>query len=107
MMGLVLVHVAGRASNSVVELENTTHLIVFFGGLSMLAGLGLLGRNDLGMRIPNALEGVVYLAALDRIICILVGGEVPLLLISMKTNKTIYLKNIVAMKIKFQKWRSL
>jgi hypothetical protein len=30
------------------------------------------------MRIPNALEGVVYLAALDRIICILVGGEVPI-----------------------------
>lgn len=78
MMGLVLVHVAGRASNSVVELENATHLIVFFGGLSMLAGLGLLGRNDLGMRIPNALEGVLYLAALDRIICILVGGEVPI-----------------------------
>ncbi len=78
MMGLVLVHVAGRASNSVVELEDATHLIVFFGGLCMLAGLGLLGRNDLGMRIPNALEGVIYLAALDRAICILVGGEVPI-----------------------------
>ena len=78
MLGLVLVHVAGRASNSVVELENATHLLVFFGGISMLAGLGLLGRNDLGMRIPNALEGIIYLAALDRAICILVGGEVPI-----------------------------
>lgn len=78
MAGLVLVHVAGRASNSVVELENASHLLVFIGGLSMLAGLGLLGRNDLGMRIPNALEGVVYLAAFDRLICIVVGGEVPL-----------------------------
>ena len=78
MMGLVLVHVAGRASNSVVELDDATHLIVFIGGLAMLGGLGLLGRNDLGMRIPNALEGVIYLAAIDRVICILVGGEVPL-----------------------------
>lgn len=78
MLGLVLVHVAGRASNSVVELEDATHLLVFFGGLVVLAGLGLLGRNDLGYRIPNALEGVVYLAALDRALCVVVGGEVPI-----------------------------
>jgi hypothetical protein len=78
MIGLVLVHVAGRASNSVVELEDASHLLIFIGGLVLLAGLGLLGRNDLGMRIPNALEGVIYLAALDRVICILVGGEVPI-----------------------------
>ncbi len=78
MLGLVLVHVAGRASNSVVVLGDSTHLLVFFGGLTMLAGLGLLGRNDLGLRIPNALEGVVYLAALDRILCVIIGGEVPI-----------------------------
>jgi hypothetical protein len=78
MAGLVLVHVAGRASNSVVELEDATHLIVFFTGLVMLAGLGLLGRNDLGIRIPNALEAVVFLAVLDRIICLVAGGEVPI-----------------------------
>ena len=77
MLGLVMVHVAGRASNSVVELEDSTHLAVFFGGLVSLAGLGLLGRNDLGYRIPNALEGIVYLAALDRAVCVIVGGEVP------------------------------
>ena len=78
MMGLVLVHVAGRASNSVVELADTSHLLIFFGGLVMLAALGLLGRNDLGMRIPNALEGVIYLAVIDRVLSILIGGEVPL-----------------------------
>lgn len=78
MAGLVLVHVAGRASNSVVVLEDATHLIVFFGGLVMLAGLGLLGRNDLGIRIPNALEGVVFLAVIDRCICLVAGGEVPI-----------------------------
>ena len=78
MLGLVLVHIAGRASNSVVVLGDSTHLLVFFGGLTMLAGLGLLGRNDLGLRIPNALEGVVYLAALDRVLCVIIGGEVPI-----------------------------
>ena len=78
MIGLVLVHVAGRASNSVVELGDASHLLIFIGGLAMLAGLGLLGRNDLGMRIPNAVEGVIYLAALDRVLSILVGGEVPI-----------------------------
>ena len=78
MIGLVLVHVAGRASNSVVELGDASHLLILIGGLVMLAGLSLLGRNDLGMRIPNVLEGVVYLAVIDRIFCILVGGEVPI-----------------------------
>tara|TARA_B100000767_G_scaffold106128_1_gene101916 strand:+ start:4914 stop:8825 length:3912 start_codon:yes stop_codon:yes gene_type:complete len=78
MLGLVLVHVAGRASNSVVELGDATHLLVFFGGLVMLGGIGLLGRNDLGLRIPNALEGVIYLAAIDRVLCVVIGGEVPI-----------------------------
>ena len=78
MLGLVLVHVAGRASNSVVVLGDATHLLVFFGGLVMLAGIGLLGRNDLGLRIPNALEGVIYLAAIDRVLCVVIGGEVPI-----------------------------
>ena len=78
MLGLVLVHVAGRASNSVVVLGDATHLVVFFGGLVMLGGIGLLGRNDLGHRIPNALEGVIYLAALDRVLCVVIGGEVPI-----------------------------
>lgn len=78
MAGLVLIHVAGRAGNSVVVLEDTVHLLVLVAGLVMLAGLGLIGRNDLGLRLPNALEGIVFLAMMDRIICLLIGGEVPL-----------------------------
>jgi hypothetical protein len=78
MAGLVLIHVAGRASNSVVVLEDTWHLLVLFGGLVMMAGMGIIGRSDLGLRLPNALEGVVFLAMLDRVICLLIGGEVPL-----------------------------
>jgi hypothetical protein len=78
MAGLVLVHIAGRISNSVVEFDDAKHLAVIAVGLTILSGVGLLGRSDLGLRIPNALEGIVYLLAFDRIICALVGGEVPL-----------------------------
>ncbi len=44
----------------------------------MLVGIGVLGRNDVVHRIPNALEGIVYLADLDRVLCVVIGGEVPL-----------------------------
>ena len=78
MGGLVLVHIAGRVSQSVVTLGDTYHLLLLFSGLVVLAGVGLMGRNDLGIRIPNALEGVIYLFAFDRILALLVGGEVPI-----------------------------
>jgi hypothetical protein len=78
MAGLVLVHIAGRVSQSVVTLEETDHLLLLFFGLTVLAGVGLMGRSDLGVRIPNALEGVIYLFAFDRILALLVGGEVPI-----------------------------
>ena len=78
MVGLVLVHISGRISNSVVELDDAKHLAVIAVGLTVLSGVGLLGRSDLGLRIPNALEGIVYLLAFDRIICVVIGGEVPL-----------------------------
>ena len=78
MVGLVLVHIVGRISNSVIELEDAKHLAVIAIGLTILSSVGLIGRNDLGLRIPNTLEGIVYLLALDRVICAIVGGEVPL-----------------------------
>ena len=79
MVGLVLVHLAGRISDSVVGLDDAKHLAVITAGLCTLAGIGLLGRNDLGLRIPNAVEGVVYLLVMDRIMALLIGGEVPIM----------------------------
>ena len=79
MVGLVLVHLAGRVSDSVVELDDAKHLAVLTGGLCVLASVGLVGRNDLGLRIPNAVEGVVYLLVIDRIFAIIIGGEVPIM----------------------------
>ena len=79
MVGIVLVHIAGRISDSVVELDDAKHLAIIAAGLCTLAGIGLIGRNDLGLRIPNALEGIVYLLVADRIISLIIGGEVPLM----------------------------
>ena len=39
--------------------------------------MGLIGRNDLGLRLPSALEAVVALFAVDRILALVVGGQVP------------------------------
>ena len=79
MVGLVLVHLAGRISDSVVGLDDAKHLAVITAGLCTLASIGLVGRNDLGLRIPNAVEGVVYLLVMDRIMALIIGGEVPVM----------------------------
>jgi len=48
--------------------------------LVLLVGMGLIGRNDLGLRIPSALEALLGLLVIDRMVCVLIGGEVPLAL---------------------------
>ena len=77
MCGMVLVHIAGRMTTGLLS-EDAQHLCVLAATLVLLAGMGLLGRNDLGLRIPSALEAVVGLLVIDRVLCILFGGEVPL-----------------------------
>lgn len=79
MLGLVVVHLAGRVSDSVVGLDDAKHLAVITAGLCVLASIGLVGRNDLGLRIPNAVEGIVYLLVIDRILALIIGGEVPIM----------------------------
>lgn len=79
MVGLVIVHLAGRVSDSVVGLDDAKHLAVITAGLCVLASIGLIGRNDLGLRIPNAVEGVVYLLVIDRVLALIIGGEVPVM----------------------------
>ena len=46
-------------------------------GAMVLAGMGLFGRNDLGLRIPSALEMLLGCLVLDRVLCLLLGGQVP------------------------------
>ena len=65
MCGMVLVHIAGRMTTGLLS-EDAQHLCVLAATLVLLAGMGLLGRNDLGLRIPSALEAVVGLLVIDR-----------------------------------------
>lgn len=77
MVGMVLVHVAGRMTTGVLT-ESTVHLAALSLTLVLLVGMGLIGRNDLGLRIPSALEALLGLLVIDRVVCVLIGGEVPL-----------------------------
>ena len=78
MTGLVLVHLAGRASQGTVFLEEQFDLLVLMASLILLGGFSLLNRSDLGVRIPNVLDMVVGLLVIDRLFGILAGGELPL-----------------------------
>lgn len=78
MIGIVAVHLAGRMTTGVLDGDDATHLAIMMGTLLLLAGMGLMGRHDLGLRIPSALEAVLGLLVLDRLATLLVGGEVPI-----------------------------
>ena len=77
MGGMVLVHIAGRMTTGVLS-DDAIHQAVLMGGLLILAGMGLVGRNDLGLRLPSALEAVLGALILDRLACLFLGGQVPL-----------------------------
>ena len=76
MGGLVLVHVAGRMTVGVLG-DEAVHQVVFMLGAMVLVSMGLFGRNDLGLRIPSALEMLLGCLVLDRVLCLLLGGQVP------------------------------
>ena len=77
MRQMVFVHVAGRMTNGVLT-DDTLHAFLLVVALMALAGMGLMGRNDLGLRLPSALEAVLALLVFDKVLCLLLGGEVPL-----------------------------
>ena len=76
MGGLVLVHLAGRMTVGVLS-DDALHQVVLMGAVMTLAAMGLSGRNDLGLRLPSALEFVVFALVADRLLGLLLGGEVP------------------------------
>ncbi len=78
MAGLVLVHLASRVTQGTVFLNEQFDLLTLISGLVALAGFALVGRNDLGVRIPNVLDMVVGLLVIDRLFGVLAGGELPI-----------------------------
>jgi hypothetical protein len=75
MGGLALIHITGRLSSGVVEQADQWSQLTLFIALISLAGIGLLGRGDLGLRIPSALEGVVLVMVIAKIITALMGVD--------------------------------
>lgn len=75
MGGLALIQITSRLSPGVVEQADQWGQLTLFIALISLAGIGLLGRDDLGLRIPSALEGVVILMVITRIVSSLMGVD--------------------------------
>ncbi|MCH2358381.1 MAG: hypothetical protein MK235_02565 [Candidatus Poseidoniales archaeon] len=81
MVGLSVVHFVGRqapGSRMVVQLD----LMVLIAVLVLLAGISLIGRRDLAMRIPSALEWIVYCLLGSRIGGAILAGSMPMPLLT-------------------------
>lgn len=84
MAGLTLIHVAGRLGDTSVSPSDQIGSLVLLGALIILAGMSLMGRKDLGLRIPSALEGIVLLMIASKVLTSLMGVN------SLITNPTQY-----------------
>ncbi len=75
--GLVVTDVVGRMGAGVLLLEDQTHHLSFVLGLVLLATLHVLGRRDLGLRLPATADAVVVSLVSARLLALAAGGEVP------------------------------
>ena len=78
MAGLVLVHLAARMTQGTVFLSEQYDLLALIGALVAIGGFALVGRDDLGVRIPNVLDMIIGLLVVDRLFGVLAGGELPI-----------------------------
>ena len=75
MAGLTLIQVAGRLGDGNVEAESQWESLVLLSSLIILSLISLVGRKDLGLRIPSVLEGVLFLILSSRILTSLMGVD--------------------------------
>ena len=75
MAGLTLIQIAGRLGDANVSMEHQWEILVLLGALIILAAISLLGRKDLGLRIPSVLEGIVLLLLVSRLLTSLMGVD--------------------------------
>ena len=75
MAGLTLIQIAGRLGDANVTQEYQWEILVLLGALIILASISLLGRKDLGLRIPSVLEGIVLLLLASRLLTSLMGVD--------------------------------
>ena len=75
MAGLTLIQIAGRLGDSNVTIDSQWESLVLLCSLIILASISLVGRKDLGLRIPSVLEGVVMLMLMSRLLTSLMGVD--------------------------------
>jgi len=77
LAGLVLVEITGRVGGFVVLLSDQLHLLAFVLGALLVASMHVLGRDQLGLRLPAFADALLWTLVAGRIVTLFVGGEVP------------------------------
>ena len=74
IMGLSFVYLIGRLHAPLIEEQLSLLILVVF--LSVFSSFSLIGREDLALRIPSALEWLLYGLVLSRVLPFVVSGAV-------------------------------
>ena len=74
IMGLCFVYLIGRLHAPLIEEQLSLLILVVF--LSIFSGFALVGRDDLALRIPSALEWLLYGLVISRLLPFIVSGAV-------------------------------
>ncbi len=77
MLGLAITYLAGRLSLTYVATDDQLSLLILVLTVTILAGFSLLERPDLPIRIPSAIEWILFILAGTRAINFLLGGRMP------------------------------
>jgi len=77
LAGLVLVEITGRVGGFVVLLSDQLHLLAFVLGSLLVASMHVLGRDQLGLRLPAFADALLWTLVAGRVVTLFVGGEVP------------------------------
>lgn len=77
LAGLVLVEITGRVGGFVVVLSDQLHLLAFTMGALLVASMHVLGRDQLGLRLPAFADALLWTLVAGRIVTLFIGGEVP------------------------------
>ena len=77
LAGLVLVEITGRVGGFVVLLSDQLHLLAFVLGSLLVASMHVLGRDQLGLRLPAFADALLVTLVAGRIVTLFVGGEAP------------------------------
>jgi hypothetical protein len=77
LAGLLLVEITGRVGGFVVLLGDQVHVLAFVVGAVLVASMHVLGRDQLGLRLPAFADALLWTLVAGRVVTLFIGGEVP------------------------------